>query len=91
MTGAQILKALDRYIADFKASAITPKRFPAEKSGPTTGEAMEHAYWMALETRAFAESSPHKAMRWLCFIQGVMWSNYDSTIDEFKDDNRSPP
>lgn len=90
MTGEQIIKALDRYIAQFQARAVVPKRFPAEKAEPLPGDALSHAHWMAIETRAFAVGSPEKAMRWLCFIQGVMWTTFGSTIEEFKDDNRSP-
>ena len=90
MTSDQILMAIGKYISDFKASAITPRRFSSAGTDPSTPEALEHAYWMALEVQTFAESSPEKAMRWLCFIQGVMWAFYGSTIDDFKDDNRSP-
>jgi hypothetical protein len=43
---------------------------------------------MCLEIRKFATEKPEKAARWLCFIQGVMWSYCGSSIDEFRDDNR---
>lgn len=88
MTSAQILKALNRYIASFRANDWSPKRFTAEEANPTRNQAMEHAYWMAIETQDFVDAKPAKAERWLCFIQGVMWSFYGSTIAEFKDDNR---
>jgi hypothetical protein len=88
MTSSQILKALNRYISAFQVSGIAPTRFNSSHHHPTTEEAMRHAYWMALETQNFADASPAKAERWLCFIQGVMWSFYGSTIDEFRADNK---
>jgi len=29
-----------------------------------------------------------KAMRWLCFVQGVLWMTGRRTIDQMRDDNR---
>lgn len=88
MTPEQIVTALDRYI-EFLAPQASPIRFPADDPRPSLLQQLNHIYWMALEARAFAESKPAKAMRWLCFIQGVLWREGGFTIAAFKDDNRS--
>lgn len=88
MTSAQIIKALHRYIAFFKGRTVVPMRSVADYTNPNANVASSHALWMCHETLKFAEAKPDKAMRWLCFIQGVMWSHCGCTIEEFKDDNR---
>ena len=93
MTPDQIVKALDRYAAKLAAAGIRedhvlPARFEAEGINPTSYQAQAHCHWMALEAKKFATEKPAKAMRWLCFIQGVLWRDGDWSIDEFKDDNR---
>lgn len=89
MTSDQIIKALDRYIAFFKARGVIPLRSVPDYKDPNPNVASSHAHWMCLETLQFVIVQPAKAMRWLCFIQGVMWSHCGCTIEEFKDDNRS--
>lgn len=88
MTSAQIIKALDRYIAFFKGQRHHSIRAVPDVKNPNANVATSHIYWMCLEAKTFAEAKPAKAMRWLCFIQGVMWSHCGFTIEEFKDDNR---
>jgi hypothetical protein len=63
----------------------------------------QHARWMCQEVLRFhpshriGEPPPdpkeiraafEKAMRWLGFIQGVLWSTGVKTIDEMREDNR---
>ena len=91
MTSEQIIKALDRYLAHYAQDGEIPARFPSEEqmhSDPVL--AVQHVLWMCHEAKKFAHASPAKAMRWLCFIQGVLWALEGFTIDEFKDDNRGP-
>lgn len=88
MTSEQIIKALDRYIAHYEAEGVQPGQFPSAYRMPTEAGAIQHALWMCHEAKKFAVEKPEKAMRWLCFVQGVLWSLDGWTIDEFKDDNR---
>ena len=98
MTPEQIVKALDRYLAFYTEgesveadeSKIHPQQFPSSEQNPTEEGAVQHALWMCHEAKKFAHASPAKAMRWLCFIQGVLWAADGWTIDEFKADNRAP-
>jgi hypothetical protein len=88
MTPEQITKALDRYI-EFLVPQAIPVRFPADGTKPNLLQQLNHILWMADEAKGFAMEKPAKAMRWLCFIQGVLWREGGFTIAEFKDDNRS--
>lgn len=87
MNERQILKAADRYVAVLKAKLYEPKRHPADQPMTTRRAALDHALWMALELRTFTHKLA-KAERWLCFIQGILWTQDGFTIEEFKDDNR---
>lgn len=92
MTPDQIIRALDKYFAHItttRAGFPETRRFAAAGRGPTHSQAISHVAWMCQETKTFAQDNPEKAMRWLCFIQGVLWSVDAWTIDEFKDDNRT--
>lgn len=63
-----------------------------------------HARWMCQEIRDFLprhkvdepppdpkemQAAMEKAMRWLGFIQGVLWSTGTRSIDEMREDNRA--
>lgn len=45
-----------------------------------------HLIYMCQEAAKF--TNREKAMRWLGFIQGALWTNGAATIDELKDMNR---
>jgi len=46
-----------------------------------------HVAWMIEQAKEFSDES--KAMRWLCFIQGWMWSRNLLTIDKAIEHNRA--
>jgi hypothetical protein len=48
---------------------------------------LQHARWMC--SKMITMPSDLKAMRWLCFIQGVLWSCGITTVCEMREDNRS--
>lgn len=48
-----------------------------------------HCKWMLNEIPHYIEINKiEKVMRWLGFIQGVLWSNDIFSIDDMKNDNR---
>lgn len=49
---------------------------------------LRHCLGMVGRAREFTSDRETKAMRWLDFIQGVMWAHGVSTIDELKAMNR---
>lgn len=80
MTPFQIIKAL---MECQEIANEPPERFPADGVPPddfvTT---MRHVSWMCSQARQFVEFDPSKAERWLMFIQGVMWSQGQVTIED---------
>ena len=54
--------------------------------GPSPRDALAHCAWMIQEALAFDNAD--KAMRWLCFVQGVLWMTGSAAIDELRDMNR---
>ena len=47
--------------------------------------------WMFAQTRAYVTTDLEKAMRWLGFIQGVLWSKLGFSIDQMREDNTAIP
>lgn len=53
---------------------------------PDNAKALAHAKWMCVKIHDMDDEG--KAMRWLCFVQGVLWMTGRRTIDQMRDDNR---
>jgi len=59
---------------------------PVERGTPD-----EHCAWMLCRVTEFMDAGRReKAMRWLGFAQGHLWSTGRATIDEMKEWNRPP-
>ena len=67
-------------------AAATSKRFTLHGQIPEDSLALSHARWMCEEIQTMEDAG--KAMRWLCFVQGVLWMTGRRTIDEMRVDNR---
>jgi hypothetical protein len=97
MTPQQVRDALDIYEKTLKGEEATPVRCATEMAGHPDSVRLNHLLWMVGETRTFLDrlagdrddrGDREKAMRWLGFIQGGLWSLGVSTIDEMKNHNR---
>ena len=51
----------------------------------------EHLHWMTyqMEDMLFEEDDMEKVMRWLGFLQGVLWNRGVYTIEQLKEHNRT--
>lgn len=93
MTTDQIEAALVRYeklIADAwkrEAQKFVPTLY---HPFPDHEDAVMHVLYMIGKMREHLSdpSKIEKSMRWLGFIQGVLWVCHVATIEEMKDDNR---
>lgn len=76
-------------LKDYYAFPIEPKRFEIKSIKPAWSDAVPHLLWMLdqLENDPKFMEQPDKAMRWVCFIQGVMWMKGMMSVDEFRADN----
>jgi len=53
-------------------------------------KALSHASWMCLQVEGFvADGRIEKAMRWLGFIQAILWMCHRRTIEKMREDNAS--
>lgn len=87
MTPDQILKANDKYKEFFKTTHYKP--VPCADDDNYHPHGMSHLFWMTFQIPIFVKQNrADKAMRWLCFIQGALWTYGAYTIKEFKADNR---
>lgn len=51
--------------------------------------AFDHCLWMCGEIERLVRAGERdKAMRWVCFIQGVLWVSGLLSIDSMREDNR---
>ncbi len=91
MNWTEINKALDRYVAIFESKKVSPIAYPTDSESltRTPREVLQHCHWMCIEARKFEEAKREKAQRWVCFIQGCLFTLGGYSIDEFKNDNRS--
>lgn len=63
-----------------------PADQPLPMSRPTTAS-LQHARWMVTEALTFPPEKVEKKMRWLGFIQGVLWVAGVTTIEAAKQAN----
>lgn len=98
MTPSQVRYAARKYAARLAAAGAAPVRQDTSSlSFPESVRArMDHAAYMCSEIEGMGASGKmdgqhglEKAMRWLGFVQGVLWASGLYTIDDMKDDNRS--
>jgi hypothetical protein len=91
MSPEQVIAACDKYIAKLPTieGHLDPERCQSSVVDPDSLTARKHILWMCEQTKQIVTHDLEKAMRWLGFIQGVLWTSQSVTIDEMKGDNAS--
>ena len=88
MDNKKVDQVLRMYQKDLEELSYAPERVEAIKSlEEQAGSALGHALWMCEEALTWGEDRLEKKMRWLGFIQGVLWTSAGYTILELKKDN----
>jgi hypothetical protein len=89
MTPEQVILVADRYITLLPTIAgfVSPERCPSSVVDPDSLTARKHVLWMCEQIKTYAKTDIEKAMRWLGFVQGVLWTSQSVTIDAMKADN----
>jgi len=94
MDNKKVDQVLRMYQKDLKEMGYISKRmdgdlqlsdFPGSRRPAT---ALGHVLWMCAEALTWGEDRLEKKMRWLGFIQGVLWTSAGYTIRELKKDNK---
>lgn len=74
MDGQQLLKAAEFHRSFLSHTGVTPVRADQNLLNPTLEQAFAHTLFMTETVPLFvAEGRTQKAMRWICFTQGVLW------------------
>lgn len=88
MTLEHVLQVVQKYEELLSDEGYEPGRWE-ERAVPSSSEALSHVLWMLGEMRKHIEAQEtEKVMRWLGFVQGVLWTTDVYSIDEMRDDNR---
>lgn len=92
MTPEQIVKVAAMYKKELTNGHIARVYGAVECNHNYTGlpiiDQLQHCLWMLEQIPEMVTEKPDKAMRWLCFVQGVLWAHGYKTITEMRDDNR---
>lgn len=87
MTNDKVNEVLQKYIGMFGAIAIEASRLPPDSLRPNATAMMRHALWMCHEALVMPPEKIEKKMRWLGFIQGILFGVHFRTVEEMKRDN----
>jgi hypothetical protein len=97
MEKEQIIAAVEKYEERLGVhGSFTPVRLTEDlmsRTLVTFGQrgALNHVLWMCAEVKKLVEEDCiEKAMRWLGFIQGALWSMSFFSINNLKVDNMPP-
>jgi hypothetical protein len=92
MTPERVLDVVNTYEKRFAQHGVTPLciRETVVSPDPTPyNREVRHLAWMLGEIRTqVAAGEIEKAMRWLGFLQGALWTYGWYTLDEMRDHNR---
>lgn len=89
MTGDQIVIATDRYDRELEKEEIPVAEHPHDIICMMRRAALAHLRTMFPKMVQFvSEDKIEKAMRWLGFVQGVLWVCGVYTLEQLKADNR---
>lgn len=87
MTNGQINDIITKYEEHLSAYGV-PMQFTAHGIVPAGDQAARHVLWMCSKVRNhLVEGRREKALRWLGFVQGVLWTFGHYTLDDVRDHN----
>lgn len=91
MTSAHLKSVFEKYLAQWGAH-YPPQRQDTTDLDPRNKEkVLLHTMWMCKQGTAFVdEGDVEKAMRWLGFVQGMLFYTGHYTIDEMRAHSASP-
>lgn len=92
MTNDKLMRTFQMYADRFASmfnSSTGPQRARTDTVGIEFWDTYRHAWWMCLEAQTYITSGrAEKAMRWLGFVQGVLWARSIYSIDELAEHNK---
>lgn len=89
MDNTQILKISEKYATTLRGMGAKPQSCDTSLNvKPGDPCIYDHCLFMCEMIQKFALEEPEKALRWVCFLQGVLWNSGLSSIDSMREDNR---
>lgn len=89
MDGPKILEAAEYHSSFLSHIGVVPARADQDLLDPRNQQAFAHLLWMTGEVpHLVATGHEAKAMRWVCFAQGVLWKAGLATVRSLKNVNR---
>lgn len=90
MDHTQILKISDKYAEILQSRGAKPQFCDTSLNvNPGDPCIYDHCLFMCGIIKEFAMAGDSlKAIRWVCFIQGVLWNSGLASIDSMREDNR---
>ena len=88
MDAEVVRRVIAAYREKFAELQIEKSPFPRGQFPQEPAERLGHCFWMLDEIeRYLGEDRIEKAMRWLGFVQGCLWSHGIFSVDDFKSHN----
>ena len=92
MTGQKVLEILERYeryfaSIDVEATQFTDAEYASKH--PEYLATLRHCRWMCQSAAGFVEQDREKAMRWMCYVQGVLNCTGHFSCYDLRDHSRS--
>lgn len=90
MTNQQIRSALTAYEEIFNHRGVSPRELPSDRCPRHSLEIWDHALSMIPKMRDWIEDKTKREelMRWLGFLQAILWLKGICTLEQLKNDNR---
>ena len=85
MDGSTILSAAAFHRSFLAHTGIASARVDQDLLAPSAQTAFAHILWLTGEVPALVAAHREKAMRWVCFTQGVLWDRGLVTTRVLKD------
>lgn len=91
MYPTQIIKISDKYASILQNTGAKPQACDTSLNvKPGDPCIYDHCLFMCHKVSEFAlGGETEKALRWVCFVQGVLWNSGLTSIDSMREDNRS--
>ena len=90
MTSEKVREAIALYRRLFEERGVDKSEVSHAQYSPSGLLQLQHCHGMLDKMENFLkEGKREKAMRWLCFIQGVLWVHGFYTLNELRAHNRA--
>jgi hypothetical protein len=89
MDAQKLLEVIGKYEGLLQALNYEPLQYPTNEFLVSDHKGVCHALWLLGEAKNLVKNGElYKALRWICFVQGVIWMTGALKVDRFREDNK---